>query len=213
MKYASIHAHREHFSIERQCRILRVTRSGYYAWCKRDGLTKRARKRQEGDAQVAEAFAAKKGRYGAPRLHHELHAQGCHMNRKTLAESLRRQGLRARAGKRFRVVTTDSNHNLAVAPNLLDRDFTASAQIPKVEWRHHLSNTLEGLIYMALVRDLCSCQVVGYAMPITCVLNWSAMRLRPRQNGVGRTAAFWSTPIAVLSIACMTIKTCSTSMG
>ena len=66
MRYASIHAHREHFSIERQCRILRVSRSGYYTWRLRDSVT--SRKRRERDAQVAESFAAKKGRYGAPRL-------------------------------------------------------------------------------------------------------------------------------------------------
>lgn len=163
MRYASIHAHREQFSIERPCRILRVSRSGYYAW-RRRGVSIRERLRQQRDEQIAEAFAAQKARYGAPRLLDERREQGCQMNRKTLAECLRRQGLRARAGTRFRVVTTDSNHALAVAPNLLDRDFTATA--PNQKWSGDITylRTLQGWLYRAVVLDLYSRKVVGHAL-------------------------------------------------
>ncbi len=163
MRYASIHAHRGQFSIERPCRILRVSRRGYYAW-RRRGISTRERQRQQRDVQIAEAFAAQKAHYGAPRLLDEQREQGCQMSRKTLDESLRRQGLRARAGTRFRVVTTDSNHALAVAPNRLDRDFTATAPNQKGAGDITYLRTLPGWLYLAVVLDLYSRQVVGYAL-------------------------------------------------
>jgi transposase InsO family protein len=80
---------------------------------------------------VVELFEAKKRRYGSPRLREELEAEGVAMNRKTVAESMRRQGLRARAAKPFRH-TTDSGHSLGVAPNVLAQDF--SAKRPDEKW-------------------------------------------------------------------------------
>lgn len=80
---------------------------------------------------MVEIFEAKKRRYGSPRLARELEAEGMAMNRKTVAESMRRQGLRAKAAKRFQR-TTDSNHCLGVAPNRLDQNF--SAERPDEKW-------------------------------------------------------------------------------
>jgi len=161
-----------------------VSRRGYYAW-RRRGISTRERQRQQRNVQIAKAFAAKKARDGAPRLRDERREQGCQMSRKTLAESLRRQGRRAQAGTRFRVVTTDSNHALAVAPNLLDRDFTATA--PNQQWAGDITylRTLPGGRYLAVVLDRYSRQVVGYALADHRRAEWVWTPSRRRWDGVG----------------------------
>jgi len=101
--------------------VLGLSRSGYYASRRRRERTaERLAQRAKRDAKVVEIFKAKKRRYGSPRLREELEAEGMTMNRKTVAESMRRQGLRARAAKRFQH-TTDSGHPLGVAPTCLPR--------------------------------------------------------------------------------------------
>ena len=126
MKYAFMFAHRFEFAIALMARVLCVSRSGFYDWLKPRKDGPRAARRREPDGQVKAVFDAHEGRYGAPRITKELHDQGRGCDEKTVAGSLRRQGLRARAAKRFKA-TTNSNHNLPVAPNLLEQDFTATA--------------------------------------------------------------------------------------
>ena len=122
----------------------------------------RQQAKAERDAKVVELFEARKRRYGAPRLAKELQAEGMPMNRKTVAESMRRLGLRARAARRFRC-TTDSSHRLGVAPNLLDQDF--SAQRPDQKWAGDITylRTTQGWLYLAVVIDLCTRKVIGWA--------------------------------------------------
>jgi putative transposase len=112
---------------------------------------------------VKSVFEEHKARYGAPRVTTELRDQGHHCNEKTVASSLRRQELKARAARRFKA-TTNSNHNLPVAPNLLEQDFTATR--PNEKWVQDISYlaTDEGWLYLAVVIDLYSRQVVGWAM-------------------------------------------------
>ncbi len=98
MKYVFIEKHQAEFSIKAMCRVLRVARSGWYTWCQR---CTRISKRQHCDSVVLAAFTRSKQRYGAPRLTDELRAQGYHFNVKTVAESLHRQGLRAKASRKF----------------------------------------------------------------------------------------------------------------
>ncbi len=116
MKYAFIHQHRQAFSIQRMCAVLGVARSGYYAWRQRGGEPSPRRRQQA----VLQAYERRKRRSGAPRLALDLVDDGLAVNRKTVAASLRRQGLSAKA-------TTNSRHSLPVAPNLLEQDFTAMA--------------------------------------------------------------------------------------
>ena len=163
MKYAAIHQHRRSHRIARQCAVLGVSRSGYYAWLSRAEMAlQRQQAKAERDAKVVELFEARKRRYGAPRLAKELQAEGMPMNRKTVAESMRRLGLRARAARRFRC-TTDSCHRLGVAPNLLDQDF--SAQRPDQKWAGDITYlcTTQGWLYLAVVIDLCTRKVIGWA--------------------------------------------------
>ena len=97
MKYVFIEKHQAEFSIKAMCRVLRVARSGWYTWCqRRTRISTRQQFRQHCDSVVLAAFTRSKQRYGAPRLTDELRAQGYPFNVKTVAASLRRQGLRQR---------------------------------------------------------------------------------------------------------------------
>ncbi len=164
MKYAFIEQHRQAFSIQRMCAFLGVARSGYYAWRKRDGAPS-SRRRQQAvlDQRVAEAYHLRKGRSGAPRLALDLRDEGLPVDRKTVAASLQRQGLRAKAARKFKA-TTNSQHTLPVAPNLLVQDFTATA--PNQKWVGDITYlaTGEGWLYLAVLIDLYSRKVVGWAM-------------------------------------------------
>ncbi len=164
MKYAFIHQYRQAFSVQRMCGVLGLARSGYYAW-RQCGGEPSPRRRQQAvlDQRVAEAFKRRKGRSGAPGLVPDLVHDGLAVNRKTIAASLRRQGLRAKAARKFKA-TTNSRHSLPVAPNLLEQDFTATA--PNAKWIGGITYlaTGEGWLYLAVLIDLFSRKVIGWAM-------------------------------------------------
>ena len=152
------------FSIAAMCRVLSVSRSGFYDWLVKQDKPRLLKHRQERiDAHVAHAFNADKGRSGAIRVALALEKQGIHYNRKTVALSLQRQGLRAKAARKFKA-TTQSAHNLPVADNLLKQDFTASR--PNQKWAGDITYlwTNEGWYYLAVVLDLYSRKVIGWAM-------------------------------------------------
>ncbi|CAM6674920.1 transposase [Escherichia coli] len=132
MKYVFIEKHQAEFSIKAMCRVLRVARSGWYTWCqRRTRISTRQQFRQHCDSVVLAAFTRSKQRYGAPRLTDELRAQGYPFNVKTVAASLRRQGLRAKASRKFSPVSYRA-HGLPVSENLLEQDFYASG--PNQKW-------------------------------------------------------------------------------
>lgn len=155
--------HRRAFRIVLMVRILGVSRSGYSAWRNRVDVSERQHAREKRDALVARAFAARKSRYGSPRLVLDLCDARHSCNRKTVASSLRRQGLRAKAAKRFEV-TTNSKHDLPVAANLLEQNFNAKA--PNEKWVGDITYlwTDEGWLYLATVLDLYSRRVIGWSM-------------------------------------------------
>ncbi len=128
MKYIFIEKHQAEFSIKAMCRVLRVARSGWYTWCqRRTRISTRQQFRQHCDSVVLAAFTRSKQRYGAPRLTDELRAQGYPFNVKTVAASLRRQGLRAKASRKFSPVSYRA-HGLPVSENLWGRIFTPVAR-------------------------------------------------------------------------------------
>ena len=145
-------------------RVLKVSRSGFYRWRDRQQQPSPGQKEQRRlDEGVKEAFERKKSRYGSPRLTLDLAEAGYQHDRKTVANSLRRQSLRAKAAKKFKA-TTNSNHDLPVAPNLLNQDFTATAPNQKYVGDITYLWTDEGWLYLATVIDLYSRMVVGWAM-------------------------------------------------
>ena len=164
MKYAFIRKHVGEFTVVAMCRALGASRSGYYSWRQRkQQSTPRQQYRHLIDRRVAAAFIAQKERAGSPRLVLDLRDQGYSYDRKTVAASMKRQNLRAKAAKKFKA-TTNSKHNLPVAPNLLLQDF--SAFCPNQKWACDITYlwTKEGWLYLAVVIDLYSRFVVGWAM-------------------------------------------------
>ncbi|HAF2724009.1 TPA: IS3 family transposase [Salmonella enterica] len=164
MKYVFIEKHQAEFNIKAMCRELQIARSGWYVWHqRRHQINRRQRFRLVCDNVVREAFSDAKQRYGAPRLTDELRAQGYQFNVKTVAASLRRQGLRAKASRRFRPVSY-RKHDLPVSENLLKQDFYASG--PNQKWVGDITylRTGEGWLYLAVVIDLWSRSVIGWSM-------------------------------------------------
>ncbi|MEZ0581927.1 IS3 family transposase [Erwinia sp. STN24] len=160
MKYVFIEKHQAEFSIKAMCRVLQVARSGWYAWRqRRHQINRRQQFRLVCDDAVRQTFARAKQRYGAPRLADELPEY----NIKTIAASLRRQGLRAKASRRFSPVSY-REHGLPVSENLLNQDFYASG--PNQKWVGDITylRTGEGWLYLAVVIDLWSRSVIGWSM-------------------------------------------------
>lgn len=144
------------------CRVLNVRRSGYYAW-KRPRTNDRQAEAKRLDEAIRRVFNAHKGRYGSPRVWEALKAAGWRLGRPRVARRMQALGLKARAARKFKA-TTQSKHSLPVAPNRLEQDFTASA--PNQKWVADITYlwTGEGWLYLAVVLDLYSRFVVGWAM-------------------------------------------------
>jgi transposase InsO family protein len=148
------------------CRILGVSDSGFYAWRKRPPC-ERAIADELLMARVRIAHEASNGSYGAPRVHRDLRDTGLHVGKKRVARLMRAAGLMARQPTRSGVRTTDSSHAHALAPNLLARRFDADgvAALDRV-WVSDLTYvpTAAGWLYLAVVLDLKSRRVVGWAL-------------------------------------------------
>jgi transposase InsO family protein len=144
------------------CQVLSVSPSGYYAWRDRSPSS-RALKQAQLDARVREAYEAEKGRAGSPRVARRVRGQGHHAGRHQVAQSMRRQRLRAKAARKYKA-TTHSNHSLPVAPNLLQQNFHTDR--PNRAWVSDITYiaTDEGWLYLAVVLDLYSRHVIGWSM-------------------------------------------------
>jgi putative transposase len=162
VKFAFIDAEKAHFPIAFMCRDLGVSTSGFYAWRDRPECP-RVREDRRLAVLTREAHELGRRAYGSPRVHRELKAQGIAISRKRVIRLMRVQGLKGKVRRRW-VKTTDSNHELPVAPNLLARNFLASA--PNLRWVGDITylRTSEGWLYLAVVLDLFSRMVVGWAV-------------------------------------------------
>ncbi len=125
MKYAAIRAHRAKFSVTSMCRVLAVSRAGFYASGKR-AASARTNRDQELRTRIRAVHDQSRRTYGSPRVHAELRAMGERCGRKRVARLMREAGLRVKVSRRFRPTTTDSKHTHRVAPNLLDRRFAVT---------------------------------------------------------------------------------------
>jgi transposase InsO family protein len=181
--------HRVEYSLNSLCSCLGVSRSGYYAWLYRKP-SQRHQQRLLLDKQVNTLFHKHKQRYGAERLQQKIQQEdGNRYNLKTIVASLRRQGLIAKAARKFKA-TTHSRHNLPVFDNLLAQDFTATA--PNQKWAGDITYlwTDEGWLYLAVILDLFSRQVIGWSMAecmtadLVCDALQMAIFRRNRPKGV-----------------------------
>jgi putative transposase len=157
-----VHAEKANFPVDLLCRVLSVSRSGYYAWCK-GTPSERQRTNERLLAEIRAIHERHRQRYGSPRMHAELVDRGCKVGKHRVARLMRENGIKARPRRRFRR-TTDSGHKLPVAPNLVERRFTATA--PNQAWVGDITYiwTTEGWTYLAVLLDLYSRRVVGWAM-------------------------------------------------
>lgn len=182
-------ARREDYPLSAMCDALGVTRAGYYAWARRKQSPPgpREARREELIGRVREAHEQSRRNYGSPRVCRQLKSEGVQVCENTVAKLMNEQGIRSKVTRRFRVRTTDSAHAHPVAPNVLDRDFCADA--PDRKWAADVTYvaTGEGWLYLAVVLDLCSRRVVGWAMADhlraeLCIdaLDMALKRRRPR---------------------------------
>ena len=162
MSFALIDAKKVDIPIATACSVLDVSQSGYYAWKKR-GSSLRQRRDLVLLAHIRSQFATSNGTYGSPRMHFELQEDGLCVGRHRVARLMRDNSLMARQKTRFKK-TTDSDHGGPVAINVLDQDFSTDG--PNEKWGVDISYiwTAEGWLYLAIVLDLFSRRIVGWAM-------------------------------------------------
>ena len=177
MKYRFISDHRVIFKVGRMCTILDVSRSGYYSWRNRPESPRKKQNRKLA-AQIKVIHGQKRKIYGSPRIHRELKDKGLSCSRNRVARIMKQEGIRAVVPRKFKA-TTDSKHNLPVAPNLLKQDFDIKE--PNKVWLADITyiSTLEGWLYLAAVMDLGCRRIKGWAMSnrITKELALDALRM------------------------------------
>jgi len=144
------------------CRVLEVSRSGYYRWLRRKPSW-RAVDNEKLDAEIREIYDGSKGRYGSPKITQELQDRGRQVSKSCVARRMRQAGLRSKVRRKYRV-TTDSKHHFPVAPNLLERNFTTTAS--DKTWVSDITYlaTRTGWLYLTVIIDLFSRLVVGWAL-------------------------------------------------
>jgi putative transposase len=163
MRFRFIEDRRADYPVTILCDVLGVSPAGYYAWRARPE-SRRAAADRELVEDIRRVHRDTRGRYGSPRIHVELKAQGRGVSRGRIERLMRHHGIRAIMARPRRVRTTDSRHGLPIAPNLLGRNFFAAA--PNRIWLADITyiETDQGWLYLAAVMDLYSRRIVGWAM-------------------------------------------------
>ena len=162
MRFRFIEDRRADYPVTIMCVVLGVSPAGYYAWRSRPESRRSAANRDLVD-DIKRVHRNTHGRYGSPRIHVELNAQGRGVSRGRIERLMHRHGIRAIMARPRRMRTTDSRHDLPIAPNLLDRNFIAAA--PNRIWLADITyiETGQGWLYLAAVMDLYSRRIVGWA--------------------------------------------------
>ena len=187
MSFPFIEAHREQWPVRLMCDVLEVSSAGYYAWRDRPVSTQQQR-RDVLAVNIQAIHLEVKARYGSPRMHPELLARGQNCCVNTVAKLMRERGIAAKTSRKFRM-TTDSNHSLPVADNLLDRQFDPPAA--NEAWVADITYiwTWEGWLYLAVVEDLYARMIVGWSMAermtSRLVVDAFAMAVQRRLPGAG----------------------------
>ena len=183
MRFAFIRAEKANYPVALMCRLLEVSTSGFWAWCRRPE-SQRAREDRRLLGKIRASHAASRQTYGSRRVHQDLQAFGETVGRQRVARLMRGAGLRSQSRRPYRV-TTASKHQQPVAPNVLARDFKAEGANRK--WAADISyvKTRGGWLYLAVVLDLYSRRVVGWAMSrrITRQLALDSLQMALTQRG------------------------------
>lgn len=179
MKFAFIREHRVVWPIGVMCRVLGVSRGGYFAWVNRP-VSAQAQRREQLTAQVRQVHETHRKVYGSPRVHRALLAQGLTVCRNTVAKVMRGAGIAAKKKRQFVPRTTDSSTTQHPAPNLLQRDFAPAPARAQPCWVSDITYipTAEGWLYLAAVLDLGCRKIVGWAMDATMKTSLTLEALR-----------------------------------
>lgn len=162
MKYQFIEKHRSAFAVEKMCRSLQISKSGYYAWRTRP-QSKREQANEKLDHHIRTIYEQSKGTYGSPRITKALNNQNIDCSETRVARRMRKNNIKAKTKKRFKV-TTHAQHSHPIAENLLGQQFTA--QRPDQVWASDITYlwTREGWLYLAVILDLFSRRIVGWSL-------------------------------------------------
>ena len=163
MRFAFIEIQKAVFSVSILCRMMQVTRSGFYAWMKSEP-SQRDREDARLSKKLKQAHEDSKGNYGAPRLHEELEKQGEKTSQKRVARLMKQASIQGKHLKRFKTPTTDSEHEFPIGENMLAQDFSAKA--PNQIWAADVTELVvpNSRLFLAVVLDLFSRKVVGWAL-------------------------------------------------
>jgi transposase InsO family protein len=144
------------------CNVLQVSRSGYYTWLKRPE-SNRNRENRKLVEQIRDIYEQSRRTYGSPRVHAELQTMGVVCSENRIARLMRLNEIAVEKKRKF-TKTTDSNHHLPIAPNILDQQFEANR--PDAVWTTDITYiwTKEGWLYLAIVLDLFSRRIIGWSM-------------------------------------------------
>ena len=169
MRFQFIQSHARIFHIITMCRVLEVSKAGYYAWRARP-LAERVKADRQLRARIRVIYQEAKGRYGSPRVYQELRALGLACGKHRTARLMRAEGLRAKSARHYRV-TTQSDHAHPAVPNVLARDFavpapTAAAAAGAPVWMADITYlpTGQGWLYLAVILERASRRIVGWAL-------------------------------------------------
>jgi transposase InsO family protein len=162
MRYICIDRRRKQYPVRMMCRVLKVSRSGYYAWRVRPE-SHRAKTDRELTRVIRRLHAESAGVYGSPKMRDELIDEGYHCGRHKVARLMRIAGLKGCPKRPFKV-TTQRDPSHPVADNLLEQDFTAEG--PNERWASDITyiSTQQGWLYLAVIMDLYSRRIVGWSM-------------------------------------------------
>jgi putative transposase len=185
-RFAFIDREKAHHDVAALCRLLKVSRSGFYAWLSRP-LSPRALADEVLTAQIRTAFDDNRRVYGAPRVHAELAEAGVQVGRKRIARLMRAAGIVGCHRRKRPFSITRSDPRAEAAPDRVDRQFTASA--PNQLWVADVTYvpTVQGWLYLACVTDVFSRMVIGWSMPHTARPTWSSTPWRWRCTAAAAT--------------------------
>lgn len=162
IRFEFINANRHVYPIQVMCNVLEVSRSAYYIWRHRLPSARQIETQNLAD-QIAEIHGMSRKTYGSPRIHAELIGRGVSISSNRVARIMRKMEIKAKTKGRFKT-TTDSKHDLPIAPNLLNQNFKTDK--PDQVWCADLTylRTMEGWVYLAVIIDLFSRRIVGWSM-------------------------------------------------
>lgn len=163
MRFEFIEKHRSEFSVGKMCTVLDVSRSGYYTWRKHKPSEQEKRKNKVQERIVFHFHDSEK-RYGSPKITKLLLREGFTISERTVSIYMQELGLRSCVSKKFKVVTTNSNHSSPIAPNILNQQFKVDQ--PNKVWVSDITYIpcRDGRLYLSTVLDLCTKELVGWKL-------------------------------------------------